>query len=263
MHKLPWIVTPLVVLLLATGCSGDDDADPTSTPGAPASPTAAATAPAPAPTVPSDLLAGVSDEPVAFQAEDGVVIRGHLYAQPGPARKAVIFAHMFPADQISWKQTAQELTAAGVATLTFDFRGYGESDGDKEIDKIYLDLESAVLFLESRDFSEIYLVGASMGGTASLKVAATEAIAGVVAVSAPVEFRGLSAEDEVAQVTAPKLFIASSGDGAAADALHYFVGAAPDPKESQVFDGSAHGTDLLQSEHADALKQLIIDFIAG
>jgi pimeloyl-ACP methyl ester carboxylesterase len=254
------------LLVAASACSGGDDEEalaPTSTAAAQASPTVMPAEPTATPTPDGASLPGVSDEAVAFEAEDGVVIRGHLYSQPGPARTAVIFAHMFPADQTSWTATAQRLTAAGVATMTFDFRGYGESEGEVDVPNIDKDLRAALYFLEARDFTEIYLVGASMGGTASLRIAATEAVAGVIAVSAPVEVPGINTQDDLAQITVPKLFIASSGDAPAAAAYEYFLAVAAEPKQSELFDGNAHGTELLATEHAEAVEQLIADFVSG
>lgn len=203
-----------------------------------------------------------SDERVAFQTEDGVVIRGHVYTAPGPQRRAVIFAHMFTDDQRSWQPFARELAASGVATLTFDFRGYGETGGSRDVSRIDRDLAAAVLFLKSRDYPLIYLVGASMGGTAALKVAASQEVAGVVAVSAPVSFMGLSAQSDVTRVTERKAFLASRNDPeGAAQALQQFMQLAPEPKESFLFEGSAHGTALLQGATAGPFKAWISEFV--
>jgi pimeloyl-ACP methyl ester carboxylesterase len=264
-----------LVCLALLGCSGggDDDPTPTAPAGATVTPGVAPTASGGTSAVPTQVvtptaegvLPGVADEPVHFQTEDGVVINGHLYSRPGPPQKVVIFTHMFPADQISWKQTAQEITSTGAAALTFDFRGYGESEGEKDIPNIHLDLQTAVYFLESRGYTEIYIVGASMGGTAALKVAATSdvEIDGVVTVSAPIEIDGLSAEEDVANYDGPKLFIASSGDSEAAEAVDYFMSVALDPAASHLFDGDAHGTDILQTGDGPALVEQITAFIAS
>ena len=240
--------------LIAYG-GGDDGPDGSLTPGASATkPSAEAS-----PTAPPG--GAVADEAVAFGTSDGVTIRGHLYSVPGPKQRIVIFAHDFPRDQIAWQDFARELAASGIATLTFDFRGYGETGGEKDAAKVDLDLEAAASFMESRDYPLIYVVGASFGGTAALKVAARRDFAGVVAVSAPAEFRGLDARQDVAGVGEPKLFIASRGDGYAPDAVAFFLSSAPEPKESRLFDGAAHGTELLQSGAAAAFKQALIDFV--
>lgn len=198
--------------------------------------------------------------PVSFTTDDNVIIDGRLF---GDGDVAVILAHMFPNDQTAWFPFASELAEKGFTALTFDFRGYGESGGDKDIEEIARDLRAAVDFMRGQGYSEIYLVGASMGGTASLIVAARDEVAGVVAVSAPQSFQGLEALDVVAGVSEPKLFIASEGDLSAVSSLELFVEEAPEPKEERLFTGSDHGTDLLEGENSREFRDLIIGFISG
>ena len=102
---------------------------------------------------------GVS-QAMSFQTADGVTIRGHLF---GDGEKLVILAHMRPSDQTSWFGFADELTKAGYSALTFDFRGYGESEGSQELEKIDLDVEAAIETMRDKGYGSIYLVGASMG----------------------------------------------------------------------------------------------------
>ncbi len=72
-------------------------------------------------------------QPVAFEATDGTPLRGHLFGK-GPT--GVILAHMYPADQKSWFPLARKLAEEGYLAMTFDFRGYGESGGEKVISEI-------------------------------------------------------------------------------------------------------------------------------
>ena len=75
-------------------------------------------------------------------------------------------------------------------------------------------------------------------GTAALIVAARQPVQGVVTLSAPVEFEGLSAKDAVTKVMAPKLFIGAEDD-AGGPAARELGGMGPEPKEVAVFPGSA------------------------
>lgn len=252
----------LALLLGACGSDGGGASTPAATrsPG-PATRTPAAGTPAATPTPGSGPAARVNDEPVAFATTDGVTIRGHLYSTPGPQRKAVIFAHMFPSDQTSWTAFAREVAATGIAALTFDFRGYGETGDSREVPKIDRDLSAAVRFLKARDYPQVYLVGASMGGTAALKVAVAESVAGVVTVSAPVEFQGLDARSDVSNLRLRLLFIASRDDAGAPASAAYFMQNAPGQRDVQILEGSAHGTDLLKGAQAGAFKQLVLDFL--
>jgi len=226
----------LVVLGLILAACGDDEEKPHPTP-------------------PS----GVS-QAVSFQTADGLTIHGHLF---GSGEEIVILCHMRPSDQTSWYGFAEELAKAGYSALTFDFRGYGESEGKKELSKIDLDVEAAIASMRAQGYGSIYLVGASMGGTASLIVAAREDVAGVVTVSAPALFEELNAEEVVGQVTERKLFIASEGDSSAMTSLERLFEQAPEPKEKKVLESSEHGTNLLEGEHGEELKAAIMAFLAG
>jgi len=202
---------------------------------------------------------GVSQS-VSFQTTDGLTLHGHLF---GNGEKLVILAHMRPSDQTSWYGFAEELAKAGYSALTFDFRGYGESEGSKELEKIDLDVEAAIETMRDKGYGVIYLVGASMGGTASLIVAARQEVAGVVAISAPADFEGLDAEAVVGQVSERKLFIASKGDTSAMTSLERLFERAPEPKEEKVFEGSDHGTNLLEGKDAAEVKAAIMAFLSG
>lgn len=204
----------------------------------------------------------VSDEAIAFQTEDGVTIKGHLYSTPGPKRQAVILAHMYPNDQRAWRDFARELAAQGISALTFDFRGFGETGGSKDVSKIDRDLAAALLLVKSRDYPLVYLVGASMGGTAVLKVAAGQETSGLVTISAPLSFMGLDARADVPRITENKLFLASRSEPErGAQAVEQLIQLAQEPKESFIFEGSAHGTELLQGSNAAAFKERLTAFV--
>lgn len=193
--------------------------------------------------------------------DDGtqITLRGHFY---GPLNEVgVILSHMLPSDQSAWAEFAEELAEEGYAVITFDFRGFGETGGERDLSKLDEDLTRVVGALRDRGKQQLFLIGASMGGTTSLVVAAREDVAGVVAVSAPAEFADQDALAAVASINAPKLFIASEDDTAAAISLAALVGAAGEPKDEQIYSGAAHGTNLLQGEHAAAFRELILAFL--
>jgi pimeloyl-ACP methyl ester carboxylesterase len=195
---------------------------------------------------------------VTFVSDDGVTLSGTLY---GSGASAIIFSHMFPTDQTSWTPLAKDLAGRGFLVLTYDFRGYGTSQGTKDVSKIDHDLRAAVAFVRAQGAVKLVLVGASMGGMATAKVAAVEKPAAVVIMSAPQSFMGLAvSDDEVKAITAPKLFIGSEQDGATSTTLHMFD-VAPEPKDKHVYPGSGHGTYIFDSEYGADLTQRIIQFI--
>lgn len=189
-----------------------------------------------------------------------ITLDARIFGQ-GPT--GVILAHMRPSDQTSWFPFATRLAKDGAFTvLTFDFRGYGESTGEKEFDKIDLDVEAAYRYMtEERGIDKVFLVGASMGGTASLIVAAEEEVAGVVAISAPADFQYLDALEPSTEITAPKLFISSEGDVPAIRSQEQFMEVAPDPKEQVIYPGEEHGTALFDGEYAGAFEAKLIGFL--
>lgn len=261
-------LAPLVAVLLiafAVACGGGASKS-NDTPDAKASPTpadsaASNTKPSTEPTTAAS--GAVTDEPVKFETADGVTISGHLYSTAGPKRKVVVLAHEFPTNQKAWTAFAKELAGRGVHALTFDFRGYGETGGSKDVAKIDRDLESAVRFIRSRDYAQVYVIGASMGGTAALKVAARLDLAGVVTISTPASIMGLDASQDVPKIAEPKLFMAGTRDdgGAYADDAHGFMSASPAPKSDAYFDSDKHGTQLFTGGDANLIRKLIFDFL--
>ena len=200
---------------------------------------------------------------VSFQTEDGITLKGRLFGQ---GATGVVLAHMYPADQTSWWDFANTLAENGYKALAFDFRGYRDSGGDKEMELIDRDVRAAVGFLREQGATGVFLVGASMGGTASLKVASEGNVAGVVSLSAPVQFKGLSVEDN--QVRVPALLIVAEGDRGATDSLEEMankgiVGGSELTQSTVYEDISDHGTNLIKpgARNEAAVKENILGFL--
>lgn len=194
------------------------------------------------------------------EEQEAIRLDGHVF---GDGEVGVILSHMRPADQTEWYEFAQELADTGRFTvLTFDFRGYEESTGEKQFDRIDTDLGAAYDFMrEELGIAKIFLVGASMGGTASLVVAAREPVAGVVSISSPDQFPPLSAKETVDEIAAPKLFISSEDDVPAMRAQEEFWELARPPKSQHIYQGDAHGTAIFEAEHGADVRHRIIDFL--
>jgi len=200
---------------------------------------------------------------VSFASRDGVGLEGRLF---GRGTTAVVLSHMLPADQRSWFDFAGRLAEHGYLVLTYDFRGYcpggdgGCSRGERDVSSIWQDVLGAIDLVRSRGATRVVLVGASMGGTASLVAAAEEGVdvEAVVALSAPVSIEGLVADGSLLQqISAGKLFIAGVGDAAAADAAEELYATSPPPKRVEIVPADDHGTDLLTGAQAEVVKRLI------
>jgi pimeloyl-ACP methyl ester carboxylesterase len=253
MRNAASLVGSLIFGLILASCG-----DPTSsTP----SPEVVATAEAQARMV--SFVAQYSTTPEKEDDEkDPIVLDARVFGS-GPT--GVILAHMRPADQSSWYPFATELAESGEFTvLTFDFRGYGDSTGEKQFDRIDTDLEAAYEYMrDDLGVDRIYLVGASMGGTASLVVAARVAVEGIVSISSPGEFLPLDARQTVDDIRARKLFITAEDDVPAFRSQQEFWDAAREPKVQHIYDGDEHGTALLDGPHALDLRARLLAFLNG
>jgi dienelactone hydrolase len=208
-------------------------------------------------------------EAVTFPAGAGVELSGRLFGPDG-ATAGVVLAHMLPSDQTSWYAFAERLGDAGYRALTFDFRGYcpggdaGCSKGEKNVGAAWRDVQGAVAFLREQGVQRVGLVGASMGGTASLIVAGQPGsqIDAVAALSAPASIEGLVVTPEVLQqLTAAKLFVAGNGDTAAAQTAQDFFNTSLQPKRVEIYPSNDHGTDLLTGNQSENSRTLLLSFL--
>jgi alpha/beta superfamily hydrolase len=249
----------IAAVLLLTACSSTSGA------ATPTLPTATTLGP----------LTSSTYQEVTFVSEDGLVLSGRLYRPwseksfllfAPPGKSGVVLCHMYPADQSSWDTEARMLSGEGLTVLTFDFRGYGKSQGSKDIQLIDRDVTAAVGFLRETGVQELVLVGASMGGTASLKAAgqlqalSSVRIAGVATLSAPVEFMGISALESLPNLELPLLFIAAEDDSGAA-AARELQSLSGGRAGLQILSGDDHGTDLLTGPQADQVRVLLLEFL--
>lgn len=203
---------------------------------------------------------GAAGDPIEFRTSDGFLLKGNVF---GSGNRAVVLSHSFPEDQSSWVDFARDLAEEDFLVITYDFRGYGQSQGRKDINLLDRDVKAAMRFLaEERGVSEVALIGASMGGTASLKAAAESDIDGVITLSSPIEFRGLDASTSVSSVLAPKFFLASVGDREAAESAEELLKFSRDPEaEIKLFPGDAHGTDMVSSRRGREVRADILSFL--
>lgn len=208
-------------------------------------------------------------DPVTFRSADGVKLSGRLFG-PDDAPAGVVLAHMLPSDQTSWFAFAERLGDAGYRALTFNFRGYcpgsdaGCSKGEKNPTAAWQDVQGAVAYLRDQGVQRVGLVGASMGGTASLVVAGQPGsqIDAVAALSAPASIDGLAVTPEVLQqLIAAKLFLAGNGDASAAQTAQDFFNTSLQPKRVEILPSNDHGTDLLTGNQSENARTLLSSWL--
>lgn len=208
---------------------------------------------------------------VTFTTVDGVRLAGRIFG-PDTASAGVVLAHMLPSDQSSWFDFADRLGVAGYRVLTFNFRGYcpggdaGCSKGQKDPSAAGQDVTAAQAFLRTQGPTRFVLVGASMGGTASLVSASQipRSVEGVATLSAPVSIDGLAAgPDVMAAVSAAKLFLAGDTDpNEAAASAQQLYDESVQPKRLEIFTTTDHGTDLLTGSQGEQSRTVLQGWLA-
>jgi|SRR5690554_6844202 len=103
---------------------------------------------------------------VSFNTDSGLAIAADVGGSP--SAPPVVLLHGGGQTRHSWKQTFQKLVARGYYVISIDLRGHGESDWSADQDYT-LDAFSNDLFsIVSKLSNKPALVGASLGGLASL-----------------------------------------------------------------------------------------------
>jgi len=164
---------------------------------------------------------------------------------PPVAAAVVCHAHPLHGGVMHFKpvfRTAKALQESQVATLRFNFRGVGRSEGTHDSGRGEQEDVRAALALMQRRFPSLPLVlgGFSFGSTMALRVAAAEPeVRAVLALGYPLLREGETAPLEA--VLQPRLFVQGEHDEfGPAQALRPLVERLPPPRELVVIDGADH-----------------------
>jgi fermentation-respiration switch protein FrsA (DUF1100 family) len=144
----------------------------------------------------------------------GETCRGWLYPPAGPAPwPTVVMAHGFSAvKEMRLDRFAEAFAAAGLASLVFDYRGFGTSDGAPrgDVDPLaqiedYRNAISAARALAEVDRDRIGIWGTSYSGAHALSVAAVDSRVKVVVAQVPMvdgweTFRRMLGDDGLADL---------------------------------------------------------------
>jgi esterase/lipase len=247
------IALPLLALLLVAACSDGTPATP------PNQQDQAASKAAP------KAGAGCADaaaagKQAAFSTPAGTELVG---VELGTGAKGVVLAHQNESDLCEWLPYGKRLAERGYRVLAFDFAGDGGSGPHAGDDRLDDDVVAAATHLRGAGVTDIVLMGASKGGTASLAaaVALTPAPVAVVTLSAPTLFAGISAADAVPQLKSPALFLAAENDHPFAEAAQQFDATATAAHQLFLPIGAEHGTGLLGGGQAKKVDELISAFL--
>jgi dienelactone hydrolase len=202
------------------------------------------------------LSAQVHRKDVDIKAPDGANLKGTYFSagRPGPA---MLLLHQCNMDRHAWDGLAEDLAGNGFNVLTIDFRGFGESGGEKTADPAQRraimqekwpgDVDAAYSYLTSQkgvDQSRIAVGGASCGVTQSSDLAARHH-----EIRALLLLSGMASDAAKAYIAGnpslPVFGAASEGDAAAAQGIREAVAASKDPKSTvKIYPGTEHGVPM-------------------
>lgn len=200
---------------------------------------------------------------VALATADSGLIYADLY---GEGKRGVVLAHGGRFNKESWAQQARALAAVGFRVLALDFRGYGESRGPRQDDRLsaplHLDVLAAVRYLRKAGATTVSVIGGSMGGGA----AANASIAAETGEIDQLVLLSAMAIDHPEQMKGRKLFITAASDTTASGKprlikIREQFEKAPEPKELVILEGYAHAQALFQTEQGKRLMQEILRFL--
>jgi dienelactone hydrolase len=256
--------TAVFAMLLLCACTSGSGTEPMSPAGTrsdagPVSPSATATDSGAGPSSP----AATATDVVLFRTEDGVELSGQLFG-PRDAEAGLVLAHGATVNQSSWFAFAEELGRRGYLVLTFNFRGYcpggdaGCSHGTKDTNARPTDVHAAIEEIRSFGIERLGLMGSSLGGWAVLTVAADEGdgLDLVVALSAV-----SATDDDLQRISAPKLFMAGTGDDGIAGLAQQFYDVSSQPKKLVLLDTTDHGAEMLKGSRSDEARAAVFDFL--
>ena len=261
----------MVFVLLLNGCATSSTAIVTEAPASvepawkntplPATPLESAFAPE-NPTVapPEEVL---EPQSVTFETPDGARIEGELY---GSGKTAVVFSVMGSCSP-AWGELARQTAARQLMALTYQWRDCGPAgplSEDRLVENFVNDARGAIDFVKDRGAENVILAGASLGGIASAKLAIESDASGLIVLASPPKIPNHDFMIEAADLDTeiPKLFLTAENDSVVqASASRELYEMAAEPKEWQIYPGTAHGTDLFKTENGEEVQDRILAFI--
>jgi pimeloyl-ACP methyl ester carboxylesterase len=184
---------------------------------------------------------------VEFTTSAGEELEGY---QQGTGDTGVVLAHQSDGNLCQWKAYASTLARQGYRTLIFTFK-----------DALDQDVVAAVEQIRRAGAKRVILIGASMGGTASVVAAAdaTLFVDGLIVLSAPTGYQNIDALAEAPKLTMPLLLIAGDQDALYSEQARKLRDAATKAPERKllVVKSAGHGVDLVSGD----VQQAIEDFL--
>jgi len=217
--------------------------------------------------------AEVQKKDIDIKAPDGVTLKATYFspARPGPA---MLLLHQCNMERHAWDSLAGDLAAGGIHVLTLDFRGYGESGGEKIADaaqrravmqeKWPRDVDAAFAYLLEQkgvDTSHVAAGGASCGVTQSSNLAARRHD-----IKTLLTLSGTATDATKTYISqTPELAIfgaASEGDSGAAKGIKEILDVSKNPRSTiKIYAGTEHGVPMFAKN--PELEPMIVAWVKG
>lgn len=194
-----------------------------------------------------------------FKAGDGTTLVGHPF---GKGTTAVVLAHQMRGSLCQWVPYARRLAELAYRVLVFDFRSSGDSQYRSwpANRRWGGDVAAAVKVARAQGAKKVFVVGASVGGSAAISAGANirPRVDGVISVSGSADLA--DALSAAKRLRAPALYLAARGDSGFAPDVRRLLQATPgSKKEGVVLPGFQHGVDLVAA--SPRARELIERFL--
>ena len=207
---------------------------------------------------------------VSWKAPDGITLKGTYFAaaKPGPA---LLLFHQCNSTRGSWTAFATAAAARGFHVLTFDFRGFGESEGPRfsnsavQVNTIRDqwpgDADAAFTFLSTRpnvDKNRVGAAGASCGVNQAVQLASRHReVKAVALLSGGVQGNARQYVRDTPSLA--MLAVGSLDDGNIVPTLRWLSGWSSHPASKFVeYKAAGHGTEMFAVEAG--LQPLMLDW---
>jgi len=210
---------------------------------------------------------------VTLAAADGTKLKGTYYAAPRPG-PAVLLLHMCNTTRISWEPLGRQLAAAGIHALAVDYRGFGESGGERfdparapEAQKMVNDfwpgdIDTAYNFLLAQPGVDRSRVGAAGGSCGVIQAAGLARrhpeVRSLVLLAGPLDTGGLTFITETPWLP---IFAAAAADDQydndAPGTMQWILAMSGNPRNRfSGFKDGKHGTEIF-GPHPELPKQIV------
>lgn len=190
---------------------------------------------------------------------DGINLAANYSLSYNEQKSAVILLHNLGGNKEDYNSLIPILNQNNFTTLALDFRGHGQSEGNKEDYTKYInDIKAAKEYLKEKNYENIYIIGSSIGANAALKYATQDKeIKKLILLSPGADYHGYTVYDIINNYLG-ELYIISAGEKDVEVGNNLKELYKGEKKFRPLPYENAHGTELIELENT---KSLILTFL--